>query len=235
MGSEKFPKENEFDQYVSTNGGADNAMTECEYTMFYFEIVEEHLPGAIDRFSQLFVSPLMLREAMDREMEAVESEFQNNISDDDNRIMQLCASIANGPASTFTWGNLKTLKEGISNDELYTAVHEFRRKHYIANRMHLCVESSSSLDDLQKLVEENFSAIQSGPEPEALVTPEHHFKPEFYDKVYYVKPKADKSKLYMTFLLPSMEKHYKSKPHDYLAYVIQHEGVGSLSSYLKKR
>lgn len=235
MGSEKFPKENEFDQYVSTNGGADNAMTECEYTMFYFEIVEEHLPGAIDRFAQLFVSPLMLREAMEREMEAVESEFQNNISDDDNRIMQLCASIANGPASTFTWGNLKTLKEGISNDELYTAVHEFRRKHYIANRMHLCVESSSSLDDLQKLVEENFSAIQSGPEPEALVTPENHFKPEFYDKVYYVKPKADKSKLYMTFLLPSMEKHYKSKPHDYLAYVIQHEGVGSLSSYLKKR
>ena len=235
MGSEKFPKENEFDQYVSTNGGADNAMTECEYTMFYFEIVEEHLAGAIDRFAQLFVSPLMLRDSMEREMEAVESEFQNNINDDDTRIMQLCASIANGPASTFTWGNLKTLKEGVSNEELYSAVHEFRRKHYLANRMYLCVESSSSLQDLQKLVEDNFSGIAKGPEPESLITPEDPFKPEFYNKVYYVKPKADKMKLFMTFILPSMDKHYKSKPHDYLAYIIQHEADGSLGSYLKKK
>jgi nardilysin len=235
MGSEQFPKENEFDQFISTNGGGDNAMTECEYTMFYFDIVEEHLTGAINRFSQLFVSPLMLRDSMEREMEAVESEFQNNINDDDNRIMQLCASIANGPASTFTWGNLKTLKDGISSDELYQAVHDFRRKHYIANRMFLCVESSATLDEQQKLVEENFSSIKNGPEPDELKSPESPFKSDFYEKVFYVKPKADKSKLYMTFLLPSMEKHYKSKPHDYLAYIIQHEGVGSLSSYLKKK
>lgn len=235
MGSEKYPKENEFDQFVSTNGGADNAMTECEYTMFYFEIVEEQLAGAIERFAQLFVSPLMLRDSMEREMEAVESEFQNNISDDDSRIMQLCASIANGPAATFTWGNLKTLKDGIGRDELYKAVHDFRRKHYIANRMYLCVESTESLDDLQKLVEENFSAIEARPDPEPLIAPEYPFKREFYEKVYYVKPKADRSKLFITFLLPSMEKHYKSKPHDYLAYIIQHEGVGSLSSYLKKK
>lgn len=68
MGSEKYPKENEFDQFVSSNGGADNAMTECEHTLFYFEIVEEHLAGAIDRFAQLFVSPLMLRDSMEREV-----------------------------------------------------------------------------------------------------------------------------------------------------------------------
>lgn len=235
MGSEKFPKENEFDQFISTNGGADNAMTECEYTMFYFEIVEDHLAGAIDRFAQLFVSPLMLRDSMEREMEAVESEFQNNIADDDTRIMQLCASLAQGPANTFTWGNLKTLKEGISNDELYSAVHDFRRKHYIASKMYLCVESATSLDDQQKLVEKNFSGIADGATPEPLDVPLCPFSKDFYEKVFYVKPKADKFKLFMTFVLPSMEKHYKTKPHDYLAYIIQHEGVGSLSSYLKKK
>lgn len=235
MGSEKYPKENEFDQFTSTNGGENNAHTECEYTKFYFEIVEEHLASCIDRFTQLFISPLMLRDSMEREMEAVESEFQNSISNDDIRIMQLYASLANGPASVFTWGNLKTLKDGISNDELYEVIHNFRKKHYVANQMYLCVESALPLDDSQKLIEESFGAIQSGPKPEPLNIPENFFKPEFYEKVYYVKPKADKNKLYMTFLLPSMEKHYKSKPHDYLAYVLQHEGVGSLSSYLKKK
>lgn len=235
MGSEKYPKENEFDQFVSNNGGADNAMTECEYTMFYFEIVEDHLAGAIDRFAQLFVAPLMLRDSMDREMQAVESEFQNNINDDESRIMQLCASIANGCAGNFTWGNLKTLKDGIGHSELYAAVHEFRRKHYTANRMQLCVESELPLDQLQALVEGNFSEIQSGSgrvDPLRLADP---FKPDFFEKIYYVKPKADKNKLYMTFLLPSMEKHYRSKPHDFLSFIIQHEGVGSLSSYLKKK
>lgn len=177
----------------------------------------------------------MLQDAMHREMEAVESEFQNTINDDDTRIMQLCASYANGPFGTFTWGNLKTLKDGISKDELYEAVHVFRKKHYVANRMYLCVESAESLDDIQKLVEENFSAIQRGSESEPLPKSLEPFKPEFHEKVFYVKPKADKIKLYMTFLLPSMEQHYRSKPHDYLAFIIQHEGVGSLSSYLKKR
>lgn len=237
MGSEKYPKENEFDQFITNNGGVDNAMTECEYTMFYFEIVEEHLAGAINRFAQLFVAPLMLRDSMGREMEAVESEFQNNITDDDSRVMQLFASTANGPASSFTWGNLKTLKEGISSDELYSAVHEFRRKHYVANRMTLCVESSQTLSDLQKMVESNFSEIKSGPEPASLAStaPAKPFKPDFFQKVFYVKPKADNNKLYMTFVLPSMEKYYKSKPQDYLAYIIQHEGVGSLNSYLKQK
>lgn len=170
-------------------------------------------------------------------MEAVESEFQNNISDDSSRIMQLGAGLANGPASTFTWGNLKTLKESINSDELYEEVHKFRKKHYIANRMYLCVESSLSLDDQQKLVEENFSGIPSGPTPEPLmsIAPEKTFKPEFYEKVLHVKPKANKNRIYMTFVLPSMEKHYKSKPHDYIAYLIQHEGAGSLTSFLKKK
>jgi nardilysin len=203
--------------------------------MFYFDIVEEHLAGAIERFSQLFVSPLMLRDSMEREMQAVESEFQNNRNDDDTRIMQLCASLANGCVSTFTWGNLKTLKDGINSDKLYSMVHDFRKKHYVANRMSLCVESSLPLEDQQKLIEENFSAIQSGPDPPPLECPNPPFKPEFFDKVFYVKPKADKSKLFLTFLLPSLEKHYRSKPHDYISYVIQHEGEGSLSSYLKKK
>lgn len=235
MGSEKYPKENDYDQFISNNGGFNNAHTECEYTLFQFEIVDDHLSKAMDIFSQLFISPLMLREGMQREMQAVESEFQNNLNDDDCRIQQLCASLANGPASTFTWGNIKTLKDRIDNEKLYELVHEFRKKFYIANRMYLCVESKMSLDELQKLIEDHFSAIVSAPEPVPFEVPAVHFKKEFFEKVYYVKPKADKIKLYLTFQLPSMEEHYRSKPHDYVAYLIQHEGEGSLSSYLKKK
>lgn len=237
MGSERYPKENELDQYLSSNGGSSNALTECEHTLFYFDIVEEHLSEAIDRFSSLFVSPLMLRDSMSREIEAVESEFQNNINDDENRIVQLYASKANGAASRFTWGNSKTLNEHIGSDKLYAAAHDFRTKYYIANNMFVAIESSESLDHLQYLVEKYFSHIKSGPVENALDLKAYTdvFKPEFYDRIFYVKPKSDKCKLVLNFVMPSMKNHYKSKPHDYLAYIIQHEGFGSLSSYLKRK
>lgn len=257
MGSSKYPKENELDQYLSSNGGGSNALTECEHTLFYFDVVEEHLSEAIDRFSSLFINPLMLPDSISREIEAIgknfrtyiyifinnyyyflsESEFQNNVNDDDSRIVQLFASKANGPASTFTWGNLKTLKEEIDCDKLYAEAHKFRSKYYVANNMYLCIESSESLDSLQNLVEKNFSQIKNG----ALIENQNslsyldYFRPDFHDKILYVKPKSDKCKLFMTFVMPSMQKYYKSKPHDYLAYIIQHEGFGSLSSYLKRK
>ncbi|CAG9807971.1 unnamed protein product [Chironomus riparius] len=236
MGSEKYPKENELDQYLSANGGGSNALTECEHTLFYFDVVEEHLSEAMNRFSSLFVAPLMLPDSISREIEAIESEFQNNVNDDDSRIVQLFASKGNGPASTFTWGNLKTLKEEIDSDKLYAAAHEFRSKYYVANNMYLCVESSESLDSLQNLVEKNFSEIKTSTlnENRSSLSYLDYFKSDFHDKIFYIKPKSDKYKLLMTFVMPSMKTHYKSKPHDYLAYIIQHEGSGSLSSYFKR-
>lgn len=37
MGSEKYPDENSFDKFVTLNGGYDNACTDAETTVFYFE------------------------------------------------------------------------------------------------------------------------------------------------------------------------------------------------------
>jgi nardilysin len=59
--------------FLQKRGGSDNASTDCEYTTFYFECQDRHLSQAIDKFSQFFVSPLMKREAMTREREAIES------------------------------------------------------------------------------------------------------------------------------------------------------------------
>lgn len=67
------PQENDFDAFIKKRGGSDNASTECEQTTFYFEIQEKHLLSALDRFAQFFISPLMKRDAISREREAIES------------------------------------------------------------------------------------------------------------------------------------------------------------------
>ena len=241
MGSEKYPKENEFDQFIKNRNGIDNAMTEVEYTIFYFKIDQAALSGAIDRFSQFFIHPLMLTDSMEREIEAVESEFQNNIYNDTYRINQMYSSMVRDehPASNFTWGDLRTLKNGIDSNSLNKVLHEFWRKFYKSNRMNLCIQSSMNLDILQAIVVRYFNDIK--PEYGTIhktisIDPfKDVFKSEFHQKIYFVKSLTKKRKLFMTFLLPSIECDYRNKSLEYLAYLFTHEGRYSLNSYFKNR
>ncbi|KAK9927493.1 hypothetical protein M0R45_024674 [Rubus argutus] len=74
MGTTKFPDENEYDSYLSKHGGSSNACTRSEKTSYHFEVKPEFLKGALTRFSQFFVSsPLMKCEAMERELQSIDS------------------------------------------------------------------------------------------------------------------------------------------------------------------
>lgn len=218
-------------------------MTEVEYTAFYFEITEKGLEGALDRLANFFISPLMKKDSMNREREAVESEFQNRINDDGTRVDQLFSSLGtkHHPSSTFGWGNLKTLKENISDDDLYERAHLFRKKHYCANKMTLCIQSRLDLDELQDLAVKYYSDIpfNANVDPPLSENPEYSFtkafKPEFHEKIYYVCPKSNRIKMTLAWLLPSMIKDYRSKPQHFISFILGYEGPGSLCSYLRKK
>lgn len=207
MGSEKYPSENEFDHFIKKAGGSDNAATDFEDTSYYFEVREECLDGAMDRFSQFFKAPLMLKEAMQRERQAVESEFAQKMNGEGVRRDQLIASLGqpDHPSSIFSWGNLKTLKENIDDESLYQKVHEFRRRHYSAHRMYLCLQSRFSLDDLQKLVENHFSTVPNNHLDGLDFSKSNYsnaFQSRFYEKVFFVKPVGNVSKIDFTWCLP---------------------------------
>lgn len=241
MGSQKHEKENDFDQFIKMRCGFDNAVTEVEFTTFYFSIVENYLSGALDRFAQFFISPLMAPGSMEREMEAVDSEFQNNINEDVYRVNQIYASMVRTehPAANFTWGNLQTLKHGIDREKLYQIVHEFRRKFYRSNLMNICIQSSMEHDALQRMIVKYFADIK--PEYGTILKPisidafADVFMPKFYRKMCYVKSTTKKRKLFLTFLLPSLEKNYLDRSVEYLAYLLDYEGQHSLMSYLKRQ
>uniref|UniRef100_A0A182QVQ5 Nardilysin n=1 Tax=Anopheles farauti TaxID=69004 RepID=A0A182QVQ5_9DIPT len=240
MGSKKYPQENEYDSYISKCGGFDNAVTDLEETTFYFEIDEAHLDGALDRFASLFTEPLMLRDSVCRERDAVESEFQTNKNRFSSAREQLMASLGRDdhPISLFSWGNLKTLKNNITDDELYTELHKFQRRHYSAHRMHLAVQARMTLDELEALTVKYFSAIPcNGLPPENLSSfynETNAFRDEFYKKLYVVKPISDVCQLDITWSLPPCVKEYHVKAIDYISYVMGFEGKNSLTSYLRK-
>lgn len=57
MGSEKYPAENGFDAFLKKHGGSDNASTDCERTIFQFDVQRKYFREALDRWAPGFLLP----------------------------------------------------------------------------------------------------------------------------------------------------------------------------------
>ncbi|KAM8710478.1 hypothetical protein ACLKA7_017146 [Drosophila subpalustris] len=240
MGSKKYPEENAFDAFVTKSGGFSNAHTENEDTCFYFEVEEQHLDKTMDMFMNLMKEPLMSPEAMARERSAVQSEFEQTFMVDEVRRDQILATLAGDgyPHSTFSWGNLKSLKENVNDEDLHRTLHEFRRNHYGCNRMTVCLQAKLSLDELEQLLVRHCASIPQSEEPPLNVEKLHYrhaFKEKFFKELLLVQPVEDVCKLELTWVLPPMRKYYRSKPDSFIAHLLGYEGVGSLCSFLRRR
>uniref|UniRef100_A0A8C5H1F1 Nardilysin a (N-arginine dibasic convertase) n=1 Tax=Gouania willdenowi TaxID=441366 RepID=A0A8C5H1F1_GOUWI len=145
MGSEKYPSENGFDAFLKKHGGSDNASTDCERTIFQFDIQRKNFKEALDRWAQFFICPLMIRDAIDREVEAVDSEYQLAKPSDSHRKEMLFGSLAKPghPMGKFCWGNAQTLKQEPKKNKInvYERLRAFWKKYYSAHYMTLAVQS----------------------------------------------------------------------------------------------
>lgn len=164
LGTEKFPEESAFSNYLATHGGSTNAYTDQEDTVYYFDINSEFLPDALDRFSQFFIAPTFSEDGTARELNAIESEHSKNLNNDGFRLFQLEKRNANPdhPFNKFSTGNKWTLdilpkKESMNTrDELL----KFHSSYYSANQMTLSICGTQSLDQLEKYVKLYFTDIK---------------------------------------------------------------------------
>jgi len=221
LGNEKYPGENDFDKFVSKNGGATNAYTDMEDTNYYFNIApldydededededenkydddnenEDHdevdikideekiiddgdgerivskaLSGGLDRFSQFFISPSFDKDAVERELRAIDSEYLNSMTSDSWKNYQLLKSSCNPkhPFSKFGCGNYNTLTNGgnITGTDAASSggtsprddLLKFWEENYVAENMKLCVVGKAGLDQLQETVEKSFSDVRT--------------------------------------------------------------------------
>ena len=83
LGSDKYPKEDYYSDFITGNGGSKNASTSLLTTKYHFDISHQHLNHAIDVFSQFFKCPKLSQDSTDRELNAVDSEFKKNFLLDD--------------------------------------------------------------------------------------------------------------------------------------------------------
>ena len=231
IGTAKYPDVDGYQQYVSTHGGTTNAYTAGDHTNYFFDISPAQLEPALDRFAEFFISPLLAEQYVDREKNAVNSEYQLQIKDDGWRssAVRKIAQNPEHPSSRFTIGSLGTLGDGVRE-----ALVEFFQSNYSADQMALVVMSNHDLDTLEAQVRPLFEPIEDrgiGQAPPYL--------PQFLDsqlpKVLSYRTLKNTRRVTYNFPVPSIDPYFGEKPLEYLNNLLGHEGEGSLHANLKAR
>jgi insulysin len=233
LGTEKYPKAGEYQSFVSAHGGQHNAYTSLEDTNYFFDVDPVYFPEALDRFAQFFIAPLFTADYVQREKNAVDSEYQAKIRDDGRRQWDVMRELYDpeNPAARFAVGNLATLSDQ-EHQPVRDDLLSFWQKNYSANVMTLVVLGPQPLPDLQKLVQTRFAAVANHGR-----VLDNKVYPIFRDKLLparvQVQSVQDRRVLQLVFPLPPMLPFYREKPDTYLGYLLGHEGEGSLFQALR--
>ncbi|CAF1145140.1 unnamed protein product [Adineta steineri] len=237
MGSSKYPGENEYSKLIEGNGGYKNAFTSGDHTNYYFDINPSLLPEALDVFTQFFISPLFSASSTDRELEAVNSEYEKNLSNDTRRICQLEKSTSDPqhPYAGFGCGNSESLRTTPKQRaiDIRQVLLDFYTAEYSSNRMSLTVLGNQSLDELQSIVMKSFNDVPNK-KLERVKYPADPYGESTRKTICYVVPVKEYRCLTINWVIPDHKDIYYCNPESYLSHLIGHEGDGSLLSYLKK-
>ena len=231
IGTEKYPEPDGYFGYVKANGGGSNAYTATDHTNYFFDIRPEAFREGLDRFAQFFIAPLFLREYVEREKNAVNSEYQLQLKEDGWRsfVVQKVAVNPEHPVSKFNIGTLDTLA-----GDVHSSLLTFFEENYSANQMGLVVLTNEPLDELEPWVTEMFSEIENRNLPDndlrLPVFAEGQLPVTlFHDNV------RNAYRVNYGFPLPSLLEYYDRKPLQYVSNLVGHEGEGSLHKLLNSK
>lgn len=234
MGTEKYPDVDSYSEFIRANGGSSNAYTADVRTNYYFDVNSDYLQPALDRLAQFFIAPKLDPDYVEREKNAVDSEYRLHAREDGWRLSMALNTTSNPdhPKSRFNIGSLDTLHD--KDGKLWQSLKDFHNKYYVASNMGIVVYGKESLDVLEHWVSGSFSEVPSGIKPDLTIGKPPYTQEDLQVRVN-IEPLKDIRVLSLSFPMPSVQPFYRIKPLGYLARIIGYEGKGSIHSLLKER
>ncbi len=235
LGTEPYPQSDAYQQYISDNAGSHNAFTAQQDTNYFFDIEPSALPGALDRFSEFFLSPLFNADHLESERNIVHSEYMARIRDESRRENDVLNQLLNpdNPTTGFAVGSRDTLADPEGEATLRERVIDFYHRYYDANVMNLAVVAPQPLDELEALVVERFADIPdhdlSAPTIDAPLI-DHDTLPRYVER----QSLQDRRQLRFYFPVPDPTDEYRTKPTQLIAHLLGDEGDGSLLAVLRE-
>lgn len=235
MGTEEYPGENHYMDFLNKHNGASNAYTTNECTVYYFDVGLSHFEEALRIFSSFFKTPLFLKDSVEREVSAVHSEFLNGICNDDWRIFRMLqiASRKDTPESRFNVGNKDTLR--IEN--IHQVVRDFWSKTYSPEKMCLVMYSNVDFKTYRKYLEMFDMSNQINLENLSLEEKKEE-DVDFFDesctaRIIRVEPIKDQKTLIIHTLVPQEFKLIRKNPYVYISHIFSKEDEGGFVRVIK--
>jgi insulysin len=234
LGTRKYPDPGEYMEFINAHGGSNNAYTGIDRTNYFFSVEPASLAPALDRFAQFFVAPLFDPAYVEREANAVDSEYRLGLKDDGRREYDVLRELVrpDHPLAKLGVGNLQTLD--VARGGLRADLLAFHERYYSAALMTLVVLGRESLDELQSLVAEDFGVVADHGRSELHDVPSM-FAPGTLPLEVRIRPEKELRELTLLFPMPSARARYAAKPLEYIGNLLGHEGPGSVLSALKAR
>ena len=241
LGTDKYPEAGAYQKFIIEHGGQHNAYTSMENTNYFFDIEAGHLLAALNRFSRFFIAPRFDAQYVDRERNAVESEFRLKVKDDSRREWEIFSEQVDPshPLSRFSVGNLETLADR-KGRPVRTELIRFYEQYYSADRMSLVVLGAQTLRQLEVVVRGLFADIPAANgkgDASGRVAPAGLSAPTFKHPLPFqlkVKPVKDMRSLSIVFPMPSFKEQWRTRPDHFWGHLIGDETGGSLIARLKE-
>ncbi|MCO4784769.1 MAG: insulinase family protein [Marinomonas atlantica] len=232
LGTEKYPEAGAYQEFIRKHGGTHNAYTSAQLTNYYFDTLPETYPEALDRFAQFFIAPTLDPAYIEREINAVDSEYRAKLDNEQRRSNQAIKTLFNPkhPGSRFTVGNIDTLGN-IPASQLRELLIDFFERHYTPDKMVLTLTAKQPTETLAAYARTYFSDIQARHNSATLQLPE---LVQNNGKIQFFKTSTDKSVVRFSFQIPSQIAKYATQPARYLSYVLGDESKNSLFAHLKQ-
>mmetsp|Transcript_19660 Transcript_19660/g.42988 ORF Transcript_19660/g.42988 Transcript_19660/m.42988 type:complete len:1022 (-) Transcript_19660:90-3155(-) len=242
LGTEKYPDESSFDNFMAENDGSSNAYTDNERTVFYGEVAQSGLREGIDRFAQFFIGPLFRDALVGRELNAVNSEHEKNMPNLGYQLWELLRGTAGEDSvlSKFGTGTTESLSHGDAST--VEALKQYHRENYCAPRMSLVIAANLTCDGMMNLARNHFAHVPTGaadngdiycfPDPQDFSADQHFTKPNSLGRLIEL-PTDSVPQLWMMFPLPVTLRNYRAQPLQVLDHLLGYRGEGSLRSVLR--
>ncbi|KAJ2672281.1 metalloprotease [Coemansia spiralis] len=228
MGTAKYPAPDDFGNYISVNGGSVNTETLPFTTCYHLSINHSALSGALDRLAQFFIAPLLSPVCVEREICAVQAEFESSFGNDNVRLLHLLRALskADHPYAQFRVGNCESLG---SVHLLCNKIKRFFGSYYSADIMRLVVISALPVDELANMIDV-FSAVPSlgDPRPSFSSPFSSASRIVWFETVSYIYV------IHFSFALPDIRQTYKANADKYVSELLCANGSGSLISCLRR-
>ena len=159
LGSKKYPKPLEYEEFFTNQGGASDAFTDDHMTFYGFDCHNEAFYEALDRTVDSIKHPLFNKKYTKKEISAIISEYVGYQQDDGWRKVAVLSNVSDQKSffNRFTIGNKETLNKPGTRQALF----DFHAKYYSSNICFACLLTNQPIDTMKKYAIELLSSVEN--------------------------------------------------------------------------